>query len=263
MIPKIIHYCWFGRNKKPKVVRRCIESWQKLYPDFKLIEWNEKNTELNNPFCDYFLKKKKWAFVADYVRLDKLYKFGGVYLDTDMLMLKPLDHFLKDKMFFGAENDSFISGGIIGSRKEHFFIENCLRIYNSIDLKKMDNDLKNNTIPQIITQEFKKLSKVENWSFNELISYDGIKVYPKEYFYSLPFSDREKQNKIASYLTSNSYGVHLWNYSWAQHNEFHYFRAREYSRGMKMVLLGANTQPINLKYFLKILSCIKISLKSN
>ena len=91
MIPKIIHYCWFGKNKKPKLVRDCIKSWKSLHPDYEIIEWNEKTFPIDNEFLQYMYKNKKWAFVSDYARLKILYEYGGYYLDTDMILVKRLD----------------------------------------------------------------------------------------------------------------------------------------------------------------------------
>lgn len=122
-IPKLIHYCWFGNKKKPQLVEDCISSWKKYLPDYEIIEWNEKNTDLKHTFLKKTYKLKKWAFVADFVRLKVLYEFGGIYLDTDMLMLKSLDSFLDDKCFFGAENETFISAGIIGVIKTPSIID--------------------------------------------------------------------------------------------------------------------------------------------
>src|SRR5690606_23315459 len=124
--PKVIHYCWFGNKKKPPLVVDCISSWKLYLPEFDIIEWNEKNTDLNHPFLKKTFKLKKWAFVSDFVRLKVLYEFGGIYLDTDMLILKPLDVFLKDNCFFGAEDDKYINAAIIGASKEHPFIKECL-----------------------------------------------------------------------------------------------------------------------------------------
>src|SRR5690554_2001513 len=102
-IPKTIHYCWFGNKKKPKIVEECIVSWHKVLSDYEIKEWNETNVDLNGTFVKFTYSKKKWAFVSDYVRLSVLYNHGGIYLDTDMLFLKPLDSFLENDLFFGAE----------------------------------------------------------------------------------------------------------------------------------------------------------------
>ena len=102
MIPKKLHYCWFGNNPKPKIFQDCIKSWQYYCPDFEIKEWNEKNTiQFANSFYINALRKKKFAFVADYIRAKVLFEEGGIYLDTDMMVLQPLDELLKYDFFIG------------------------------------------------------------------------------------------------------------------------------------------------------------------
>ena len=104
MIPKVIHYCWFGGNSLPEEAKRCIESWKKYCPDYKIIEWNENNYDVNsNEYMKAAYKEKKWAFVSDYARIDVVYKYGGIYMDTDVELVKELDSFLKDRMYCGWE----------------------------------------------------------------------------------------------------------------------------------------------------------------
>ena len=99
MIPKVIHYCWFGGNSLPEEAKRCIESWKKYCPDYKIIEWNENNYDVNsNEYMKAAYKEKKWAFVSDYARIDVVYKYGGIYMDTDVELVKELDSFLNDRI---------------------------------------------------------------------------------------------------------------------------------------------------------------------
>ena len=93
MIPKIIHYCWFGRNPKPKLALKCIKSWKKYCPDYEIIEWNEDSFDIESAplYVRQAYEAKKWAFVTDYVRLYAMTKFGGIYMDTDVEVIKPLD----------------------------------------------------------------------------------------------------------------------------------------------------------------------------
>lgn len=92
MIPKIIHYCWFGRNDKPKSVLKCIESWKRICPDYEIIEWNEDNFDVfQTPYLSFCYKEKKWPFLSDLVRLMIIYNYGGIYFDTDVELLKRPD----------------------------------------------------------------------------------------------------------------------------------------------------------------------------
>lgn len=104
-IPKVIHYCWFGHDPKPKLAEKCIKSWKKKCPDYKIIEWNEENFDISA--CPLYVRQayeaKKWAFVTDYVRLKVVYEHGGIYLDTDVELKKNLDFLLNHKAYFGFE----------------------------------------------------------------------------------------------------------------------------------------------------------------
>ena len=93
MIPKFIHFCWFGKQDKPRFVLECMESWKKFLPDFEIFEWNEDNFSLQHPFIENAVNKRLWAFVADYARVEILKKSGGIYLDTDMLFIKNLPEY--------------------------------------------------------------------------------------------------------------------------------------------------------------------------
>ena len=110
MIPKIIHYCWFGGNDKLESVMKCIESWKKYLPDYEIMEWNESNFNIKkaNQYVREAYDNKKWAFVTDYVRLIALYENGGIYFDTDVEVFKSFDSLLSEKAFFGFESTIYV-----------------------------------------------------------------------------------------------------------------------------------------------------------
>ena len=127
MIPKIIHYCWVGRNPLPENTKKYIETWKYFCPDYEIIEWNEDNFDINsNQYAAEAYAAKKWAFVSDYMRLSVLYKYGGIYLDTDMELIKKLDVFLKHHAFTAFESRELISAGIIGAEKDSKWIKHIL-----------------------------------------------------------------------------------------------------------------------------------------
>lgn len=112
MIPKVIHYCWFGRGEKPKLAKKCIASWKKYMPDYEIIEWNEDNYDVfSNPYTRFCYENKKWAFLSDYIRLDIVAQYGGVYFDTDVEVLKNIDHLLNCGAFYCFESNDFINTG--------------------------------------------------------------------------------------------------------------------------------------------------------
>lgn len=111
MIPKIIHYCWFGGNPKNQLINKCIESWKKHCPDYEIVEWNENNYKTDNVYFNQALKAKKWPFAADYARLDIILQHGGIYLDTDVELLKPLLGLQKFSCYVGMEISVCGGGG--------------------------------------------------------------------------------------------------------------------------------------------------------
>ena len=120
MIPKKIHYCWFGKNPLPEQTKQYIETWKKYCHDYEIIEWNEDNFDINqNQYCKEAYEAKKWAFVSDYVRLKVLYDNGGIYMDTDIEVIKPLDDLLQYNWFAGFEAEDRIQTGVIGAERKY------------------------------------------------------------------------------------------------------------------------------------------------
>lgn len=195
-IPKIIHYCWFGGKEKPKMVLDCIESWKKVMPDYKIIEWNENNFNINDhQYTKLAYSQKKWAFVSDYTRLYALYNFGGIYLDTDMYVLKRFDDFLNYDLVLGKEDENHISAGMIANIKNSFFIEKVINYYNNTKIYE--------TIPRVLTNIYNSLNANDK---------EKIKVFSKDFFY--PFSADNIKDFNYHNAPKGSYAVHLWNYSW-------------------------------------------------
>lgn len=136
MIPRKIHYCWFGRGKKPKLAKKCIESWKRFCPDYEIIEWNEDNFDINQyEYVKYCYREKKWAFLSDFVRLIVVYEQGGIYFDTDVELIKSPNELLKYEAFYGFENKEIIATGLgFGAEKEHKTVKEMIDIYLSLSL---------------------------------------------------------------------------------------------------------------------------------
>jgi hypothetical protein len=132
MIPKKIHYCWFGRGAKPRLAEKCIASWKKYCPDYEIIEWNEGNFDVNrNGYTQMCIREKKYAFLSDYVRLLVVAEHGGVYFDTDVELIRPIDHLLEGHAFFGFETPEYVASGLgFGSEAHGTAIEAMLREYD-------------------------------------------------------------------------------------------------------------------------------------
>lgn len=130
MIPKILHYCWFGRNPKPKIVCKCMESWKKYLPDYEIREWNEDNFDIHIcPYVEQAYAAKKWAYVSDYCRFYVLNKYGGVYVDTDVEFVKNIDNLLFSKFMGFAQNDIINSGLIMATTANDWFCQELLNSY--------------------------------------------------------------------------------------------------------------------------------------
>lgn len=131
MIPKIIHYCWFGGKAKPKLAKKCIASWKKFCPDWEIIEWNETNFDTSaHPYAAFCHKTQKWAFLSDFVRLAVVSDHGGIYLDTDVELIRSPKNLLKEEAFLGYENDQFINTGLgFGAEAGHPTVRAMLERY--------------------------------------------------------------------------------------------------------------------------------------
>jgi mannosyltransferase OCH1-like enzyme len=205
MIPKIIHYCWFGKSKLPKLQVKCIESWKEHCPDYEIIEWNEDNFDISsNKYVYEAYNKKKWAFVSDYVRLYVLYHFGGIYMDTDTEVLKPIDIFLSNNSFFGFESEKFVFASPIGSIKYHPTLKSLLKYYNNRSFMKNDGSCDLTTIVVMITNHLMAKGLIPNNSFQIV---NGITIYPTEYFCPIDSTGKLK-------ITNNTYAIHHFVASW-------------------------------------------------
>lgn len=203
MIPEIIHYCWFGQKPLPEKALMCIESWEKHCPDFKIKRWDESNYELKNDFVKQAYKDKNFAYVADYCRLDVLHQYGGIYLDTDMLVLKPLNNLLNNNCFFGFENDWTIGTAIIGAEAKNKFMNEFKAFYESANFDITTRIPNTKYISD-------KIREREKFRPKEIQKFEDIIIYPAEYFYPMPAGETEYRQ----FITKESYTVHLWDFSW-------------------------------------------------
>lgn len=179
MINKTIHYCWFGSNPKPKIVQKCIKSWRKFCPDFEIIEWNENNFDIN--ICQYVKEaydNKKWAFVSDYARFYVLNRFGGVYVDTDVELIKPIDNFLQNN-FTAFESCSAVATGLImACNADNVLCKSMLEEYES-DIFIVDGDLNLKTVCERVTDILVRNGlKLEDKTQDVL----DFKIYDTSYF---------------------------------------------------------------------------------
>ena len=207
MIPKIIHYCWFGRGEKPELAKKCIASWRELCPDFEIREWNEDN-------CDYFAvpfmaeayAAGKYAFAADVMRLLVLEQYGGVYFDTDVEVVRDISPLMNDEGFIGFENDMYVnSGQVIASVPHHPVVQAMIEEYKKMHFTNKDGTMNAVGCPRLNTDVMERFGLVRNGQ--EQIA-AGFHVYPADFFNPVD-STTGKLTK-----TENTYSIHWYSMSW-------------------------------------------------
>lgn len=210
IIPKTIHYCWFGQNEIPIKLQKYVEGWKKSLPDYEFILWNEDNYNIQkNDYIKEAYANKKWAFVSDYVRLDALNQHGGIYLDTDIELLSSFDSLLINEAFIGFESRYKVGSAVIGSTKQNPWINSLLDQYQN---KNFIQNGKLDTTPNtdIITRQM--IKKYDLKLNNRLQYLDFVTVYPRDYFYP----EHLITHKLN--LTDNSICIHHWENSWGKNN---------------------------------------------
>jgi mannosyltransferase OCH1-like enzyme len=212
MINKVIHYFWFGGKPLPKIALKCIESWKKILPDYEIKRWDESNFDVNIiPYTEQAAKSGKWAFVSDYARYHVLYSEGGVYLDCDVEVLKPLDCFMNDKMFSGFESDNFVAPGLIlGMEKNHDFGKLIIDVYKKRTFLLENNKFDLTSVGQIFTEELVKKGLICNNTLQEIA---GVKVYPTYNFAPI------NPNTGEIIITDQTFTIHHYAASWVPLNK--------------------------------------------
>ena len=206
-IPKVIHYCWFGGGQIPAANQKCIRSWKKYCPDYEIVRWDESNFDIHaNCYAEEAHQCGKWAFVSDYARLKIIYDHGGIYLDTDVELLKPLDPLLEFEGFMGFQNDALVSSGLgFGAVAHHPVIGRLLADYDAIHFRLEDGTLDMTACPDRNATALSELGVRADGSRQECC---GIQFFPAEYFSPKDW----RSGKCA--ITANSYSIHHYKASW-------------------------------------------------
>lgn len=206
-IPKIVHYCWFGNNEKPKIVQKCIASWKEHLKDYEIKEWNENTFDINsNKFVKEAYEKGMYAFVSDYVRVYALHNYGGIYLDTDVEVKKDFNNLLENDSIWGFEEKNYIATSTIGARKGNKLIKEFLDDYNGRQFIKNDGTIDTLTNVAIVSKIIKDLGVELNGKYQKI---EGIAtIYPQEYFSPYDY--------INCYMkdNTNTYCIHHYYKSW-------------------------------------------------
>ncbi len=219
MIPKVIHYCWFGRKPLPRMALKCISSWRKFFPDYEIKEWNEDNFDVNViPYTKEAYEAKRFAFVSDYARFWILYMHGGVYFDTDVEVIRPMDDIIRRGSFMGCETfvrediPLYVAPGLgLACEAGNSLYKDILQFYSHLHFKTAEGEnLK--TVVQYVSEHLlslglKKIKGIQH------IEKGNIYIYPKEYFN--PY-DVEHDKMI---ITKNTRTIHYFAASWKTKKE--------------------------------------------
>lgn len=208
MIPKIIHYCWFGGNPLPESAQKCISSWQKFLPDYEIKEWNESNFDVNIiPYTQKAYEAHKYAYVSDYARFWILEKEGGVYFDTDVEVIKPFDDILSKGGFLGYELPNMVNPGLgMAAPQGHNFLKKIIALYARLDF--INPDI-NPQCPNVVTHTTSTLKDLGvPIGQNRPCDFEGIYIYPIDYFNPL----NDLIGKLN--LTPNTRSIHWYAKTW-------------------------------------------------
>ncbi len=207
MIPKIIHYCWFGHHKKPKLVRKCIASWKKYMPDWEIREWNEETYDVNkNQYMQDAYRQKKWAFVVDYARFDILNRFGGIFFDTDVELLRPISgSILAYEAFSGLEQPGRVAPGLVyGSVPGQKMLKEIMSAYEGKTFgEQIDGRIVN--IVDIVSDIFRKNGLKDDGKFQVV---EQVAIFPQDYFCCFNFETQGFDK------TENTVSIHHYSASW-------------------------------------------------
>lgn len=208
LIPKIIHYCWFGGAPKPKSVQRCINSWKKYCPDFVIREWTEKDVDITqNEYTRQAYEAKAWGFVPDYLRLWIIYNYGGIYLDTDVQVVRDLSPLLEHKAFAGFEADSFVALGLgFGAEQGNPFLYEHMQLYEELRFLNEDGRENRTPAPQYTTRLLRGYGLKDDNGETQVVA--GVTIFPREFFCPKDFYT----GRIM--LTENTFSIHQHDASW-------------------------------------------------
>ncbi|MCI6187324.1 MAG: glycosyl transferase [Spirochaetia bacterium] len=207
MIPKKIHYCWFGGNPLPELAMKCIESWKKYLPDYEIIEWNESNYDVHKiPYISEAYEAKKYAFVSDYARFDIMYEHGGIYFDTDVEVIKDMSEIIKRGSFAGIESAGALNAGLgFATRQREPILKEILESYKDEKFLNDDGSLNLKTVVTRVSDIFKQHGFTDEVKIQNVA---GFTIYPMEYFCPKAIHTFEVN------ISDNTYTIHHFDGSW-------------------------------------------------
>lgn len=216
-IPKTIHYFWFGNNEPSELIKKCIKSWKKYCPNYQIIKWDESNFDINIcPYVQEAYKTKNWAYVSDYARFYVLNKYGGLYLDTDVELIRPIDPIVQKGPFFALETEKYdsVNPGIgMASWANNSFYEKIIKDYNNSHFLNKEGIPIHKPVGQRVAAFLKEDGLRPSKNIQTI---DGIKIYPKDYFCPLNYFTGEFK------MTKNTVAIHHYASSWMSDSDKKY-----------------------------------------
>ena len=229
MIPKIIHLCWLSGDPYPTKIARCLKTWKKYLPDYEVMLWDTNRFDLNSSiWVRQAFEKKKYAFAADYIRFYALYYYGGIYLDSDVEVLKSFDDMLDLPYFIGAEKAQTPEAAVIGAEQGCDWIKQCLDYYNNRSFLKEDGSVDIRKLPEIMDLEIRKLKPLrilsleESLKIRQLDMQKEVLVFNDVFFSPKVFDSREVE------ITPYTYVIHHYQNSWFSPKAKVYYRSRAF-----------------------------------
>lgn len=250
MIPKIIHYCWFGGKPLPDLALKCISSWKKYLPDYEIKEWNEQNFDVEMiPYMSDAYQAKKYAFVSDYARFWILYHYGGLYFDTDVELIRPMDDIINKGAFMGCENEPegatalAVAPGLgLGCNPGLLFYSEMIELYSKQHFQKSDGRLNLKTVVEYTTELLVKYG-LKNINAIQLVA--DIYIYPSEYFCPINVVTKRLQ------VTDKTYTIHHYAGSWVENSLRRKIKRRMRNLLPSFLLLKYNKFKTKIRFYIK------------
>ena len=229
MIPKLIHLCWLSGDPYPSKIARCLKTWEKYLPDYEVMLWDTNRFDLNSSiWVRQAFEKKKYAFAADYIRFYALYHYGGVYLDSDVEVLKSFNDLLDLPYFMGAEKAQTPEAAIIGAEKGCDWVKQCLDYYESRSFILEDGTLDIQKLPEIMERQIQKLKPLRILSLKDSLNIRKLDMqkevleFNDAFFSPKVFDSREVE------ITPYTYAIHHYQNSWFSPKAKAYYRSRAF-----------------------------------
>lgn len=227
MIPQIIHLCWLSGDPYPEKIRKCIDSWKKVLPDYEIMLWDKQRFPLeSSDWVKEAYKAKKYAFAADYIRFYSLYHYGGIYLDSDVEVLKSFNDLLYLPYFVGAEKAGTIEAAVMGAHKGLDWVKNCLDYYENRHFILADGSYDIRKLPEIMVEVIRNIKPLHQLNLDDVRHIDTLDfdkeviILPDDYFSPKIFDSREVQ------ITPDTYAIHHYQNSWFSPKAKIYYRTR-------------------------------------